>query len=164
MEGFNPVEWFSWMYGRFFQGHPWVGGTIVVLVVAVGTGVLWVRGVDKYNEKHPQADAKKEESPVPKPMAATSQNKSRNDVAATVDQNKPKNSSRHNVAPATRAVMQLSVRIPPGASHLHFKRMFAPNGVDIDGCTYCSFTDSNIGSNNVNVATVTFSEDHGCPH
>jgi hypothetical protein len=53
----NPVEWFVWIYGKWFVGHPWRGFFVVLLpclmVFSLLIGALWVRAVDKYNEEHP---------------------------------------------------------------------------------------------------------------
>lgn len=57
MEWMNPVEWFAWIYGKVFQGHEYVGGTIVVFSFAAFGLLLWVRGVDKYREDKKKIEA-----------------------------------------------------------------------------------------------------------
>ena len=56
MDWLNPVEWFSWLYGKWFQGQSLLGFGAVSAIVLLGLGVLWSRGVDRYREQHP-ADA-----------------------------------------------------------------------------------------------------------
>jgi hypothetical protein len=53
MEWLNPIEWVAWLYGKFFQGHAWRGGAVVVGAFAVTGLIVWFRAVDKYNEEHP---------------------------------------------------------------------------------------------------------------
>jgi hypothetical protein len=53
VEWANPVEWFSYIYGRFFNGHPWLGFVPVAVVVLIFTALAWWRGVDNYNKEHP---------------------------------------------------------------------------------------------------------------
>ena len=48
----NPIEWFAWLYGKCFLGHPVRGGVVVALIWAGFGLLLWIRGVDKYNEDH----------------------------------------------------------------------------------------------------------------
>ncbi len=54
MDWINPVEWFAWIYGKFFQGHGVVGGLVVIGFWCVIGLALWIRGVDKYKEDHPK--------------------------------------------------------------------------------------------------------------
>ena len=53
----NPLEWFSYIYGKWFQGSPWSGGLVVggtlCLILGVLFSVVWVKAIDKYNEEHP---------------------------------------------------------------------------------------------------------------
>ena len=56
-----PIEWLTWVYGKWFVGHP-VRGFICVSVpfctaflLALGFG--WLRAVDKYTEKIPKVEA-----------------------------------------------------------------------------------------------------------
>src|SRR5712691_11630939 len=58
MDWFNPIEWFSWLYGKLFQQHFYRGTVVVMVVFAVLGLVLWIRGVDRYKEEHPQAEVK----------------------------------------------------------------------------------------------------------
>jgi len=53
MDWLNPVEWFAWIYGKFFQEHVFVGGAAMTILFAALGIVLWVRGVDKFKEEHP---------------------------------------------------------------------------------------------------------------
>jgi hypothetical protein len=48
---FNPFEWMSWIYGKWFQGHPYWGGTVMVSFCAALGLFIWIRGVDKFNER-----------------------------------------------------------------------------------------------------------------
>jgi hypothetical protein len=57
MEWANPVEWISWLYGKLFLNHVYLGGAIVVAAFAIVGLVLWVRGVDKYKEEHPKVQS-----------------------------------------------------------------------------------------------------------
>jgi hypothetical protein len=52
MDWLNPVEWIAWVYGRFFQGHPILGGIVVLTLWTLGGVVIWVRAVDKYKDEH----------------------------------------------------------------------------------------------------------------
>src|SRR5712671_702559 len=54
MDWLNPIEWFSWIYGKVFQQHVYLGGRGVVILFAILGLILWVRGVDKYQEDHPK--------------------------------------------------------------------------------------------------------------
>jgi len=48
----NPIDWMAFLYGRYFQHHPYVGGGLVVIVCgAFGLG-LWLQGVEKYDAEH----------------------------------------------------------------------------------------------------------------
>jgi hypothetical protein len=73
MEWFNPLEWLAWLYGKFFQNHSWIGGTVVVGAFGIIGLFLWVRAVDKYKEEHPD----------PKPQAVAENNASTQQTPAT---------------------------------------------------------------------------------
>jgi hypothetical protein len=64
----NPIDWIAWIYGKFFQGHPYVGGAVVLALWMMVGLVMWVRGVDKYKEEHPtqasKDEAQKSDSPA----------------------------------------------------------------------------------------------------
>jgi hypothetical protein len=53
----NPVDWFEWIYGRWFVGHPWRGLSTVLIVscmvLSLIISVLWLRALDQYAEKQP---------------------------------------------------------------------------------------------------------------
>jgi len=51
----NPVEWCSWIYGKFFAGHPLIGFFVVAGVAVSGVAFIWMRGVDRYYEEHPRS-------------------------------------------------------------------------------------------------------------
>ena len=58
MDWKNPVEWVEWLYGKLFLNHPTLGGFAFVAVFALAGLVLWMRGVDKYKEDHPDQQQK----------------------------------------------------------------------------------------------------------
>jgi hypothetical protein len=60
----NPIEWFAWLYGKFFLGHPYRGVVVIAIVWAAFGLVLWARGVDKYKEDHKPTVAITQEKPV----------------------------------------------------------------------------------------------------
>jgi hypothetical protein len=72
----NPIEWFAWIYGKFFLGHPYRGGIVVAVMWAVFGLFLWFRGVDKYREEHPERvalrDSKENLAPSLVPQAPAS--------------------------------------------------------------------------------------------
>jgi hypothetical protein len=48
----NPVEWFAYIYGKFFVGYPlFVGYMVVGLIGASAAVLLWMSAIDKYNEQ-----------------------------------------------------------------------------------------------------------------
>jgi hypothetical protein len=53
MEWLNPMEWLSWVYGKFFQSHPYIGGALFCSIGAFICLAIWVRAVDKYEVEHP---------------------------------------------------------------------------------------------------------------
>jgi hypothetical protein len=62
MDWLNPVEWLAWLYGKLFQGHGIIGGIAVVGMFSVIGLVLWIRGIDKYKEEHPEAVIPKQQA------------------------------------------------------------------------------------------------------
>src|SRR5712671_5881082 len=54
----NPLEWFSFIYGKWFNGSPVLGGFVVggamCSMLAVVFGIVWVKSVDKFREDHPE--------------------------------------------------------------------------------------------------------------
>lgn len=71
MSWFNPLEWFAWLYGKYFQNHFYLGALCVILVFGFVGLMLWIRGVDKYKEEHPQQLGSQEGKELPKPQAVT---------------------------------------------------------------------------------------------
>jgi hypothetical protein len=71
MSWFNPLEWFSWLYGKYFQNHFYIGALCVILVFAFVGLLLWIRGVDKYKDENPQQIGSQEGKGRPKPQAVT---------------------------------------------------------------------------------------------
>jgi hypothetical protein len=71
MDWLNPVEWFAWIYGKFFQGHIIAGGIVMTGLCAVLGFVLWIRGVDKYREEHPAKAEVANPDPKQQTVAAT---------------------------------------------------------------------------------------------
>jgi hypothetical protein len=58
MSGFNPIEWIAWLYGKFFQNHPYLGGALVAVICASLGLILWSRGIDKFREENaPKGEA-----------------------------------------------------------------------------------------------------------
>jgi hypothetical protein len=51
----NPIEWFEWIYGKWFVGHPWRGFLAILIVSCTVLGViiggLWLRALDNYAQK-----------------------------------------------------------------------------------------------------------------
>jgi len=74
MEWANPVEWFAWTYGKFFQNHFYIGAAAVMLVFSVLGLILWIRGVDRYKENHPTITEAADKGPKPQTVAATASN------------------------------------------------------------------------------------------
>jgi hypothetical protein len=53
----DPVEWFSWLYGKgFFYNHPYWGAAVVggvfALIAFLIAASLWVMGAERYRERH----------------------------------------------------------------------------------------------------------------
>ena len=54
----DPVDWFSWLYGKgFFYHHPnWgaaiIGGVAALLAGGI-VGSFWLMGAERYRERHP---------------------------------------------------------------------------------------------------------------
>jgi hypothetical protein len=52
----NPIELSEYLYGRFFLNHPYRGGIVFIgtftILFSVVVLFVWVRGVDRYKEKH----------------------------------------------------------------------------------------------------------------
>lgn len=65
----NPIEWFEWIYGKWFVGHPWRGYFAILIascmVLSLIIGALWLKALDQYTEK-----------PAPKRQTATATNSS----------------------------------------------------------------------------------------
>jgi hypothetical protein len=72
----NPIEWFEWIYGKWFVGHPWRGfftiSVVSCIVLSAIIGVIWLKALDEYTEKQ-----------FPKQRAATPTSSSAQSVAAT---------------------------------------------------------------------------------
>jgi hypothetical protein len=69
MDLFNPVEWFSWLYGKVFQGHFYIGAAAVMVVSSLIGLALWIRGVDRYKEQHPVRFEVADPGPKPQTVA-----------------------------------------------------------------------------------------------
>jgi hypothetical protein len=87
MDWLNPVEWFAWLYGKFFQHNVVAGGFTVVGVFALIGFFVWVRAVDKYKEDHldPKAPTVVEKQAPPTTDDSGRNNKSTSQVV-TEDQ------------------------------------------------------------------------------
>lgn len=57
----NPVEIAAWLHGKFFTSMPWMGYLLVCAVTTTAAFLLWMSGVERYNE---QQAAKKNTPPV----------------------------------------------------------------------------------------------------
>jgi len=57
----NPVEWLTWVYGKWFVGHAWRGyfatGALSCAVVLAILGILWLRAIDRYGDRLPKQGA-----------------------------------------------------------------------------------------------------------
>ena len=57
----NPIEWLAWIYGKWFVGHAWRGFLALFAVACTITfvllGVLWLKALDDYADKHPKIEA-----------------------------------------------------------------------------------------------------------
>ena len=64
------VDWLSWVYGKWFVGHPWRGFLTLMVPIWLGLflilGAFWLKAIDGYKDK--QA--------TPKPQTATVTNNS----------------------------------------------------------------------------------------
>jgi hypothetical protein len=113
MDWLNPIEWVAWIYGKLFQNHATAGGFVVVTLFAVIGLILWIRGVDKYKEDHPdppqkqaiiqdtgqEKDTKKEvdtKSETDSPQATSALAHAKKHISST---NTPGNSNRANSTP-----------------------------------------------------------------
>jgi hypothetical protein len=105
MDWANPVEWFSWLYGKCFQNHPYFGGACVVTFCALVGLVLWIRGVDRFKEEHARnPEVQRQESP--KSQAATAN-------SAITDHTSVAANSRSKTKARTRPS---NPRVPPTVS------------------------------------------------
>ena len=131
-----PIEWLTWVYGKWFVGHP-VRGFICVSVpfcaaflVALGFG--WLRAVDKYNEKLPKVEA-----------AASSSGPSRDTTAKPPDPVLPKPAAKeqhpHPKAPKVTPTQQSTFQnCAPGAKCEPLENSIIENegeikDLDVDG-------------------------------
>ena len=51
----NPMEWLSWLYGKFFTNHTTLSYVLVALVALLAVPialVVWTRAIDKYRVEH----------------------------------------------------------------------------------------------------------------
>lgn len=51
----NPIDWISWIYGKFCTNHTFLSYIIVGVLGAVVACLFWARGIDKYRSEHQQA-------------------------------------------------------------------------------------------------------------
>jgi hypothetical protein len=97
VESLNPVEWFEWIYGKWFVGHPWRGFLTLAItscvVLSLIIGALWLRAMDKYAEKQP-----------PKQQAVTMTDSSAQSVAARASETAEPNKAKTAIAARPRHV------------------------------------------------------------
>jgi hypothetical protein len=74
MDWLNPVEWAAWVYGKLFQQHVVLGGILVVGVCAAIGLMVWIRGVDKFKEDHPNHTVPSGAGDSPKEQTVTANN------------------------------------------------------------------------------------------
>lgn len=51
--GLNPMEWLSWLYGKFFTNHTILSYFLVGSLGLLVALILWTKAIDKYREEHP---------------------------------------------------------------------------------------------------------------
>jgi hypothetical protein len=51
MGSINPVSWMSWLYGKWFVGHQYIGFVVVLAICGMGLWLMWSMAIDKYNEE-----------------------------------------------------------------------------------------------------------------
>src|SRR5580765_4296683 len=70
------LDWLSWIYGKWFVGHPWRGFfTLLIpmwLVLSLVLGILWLKAIDAYKDK--QANPKQQTATVINNSVSASQN------------------------------------------------------------------------------------------
>lgn len=53
----NPMEWLSWLYGKFFTNHTILSYFLVGSLTLLVALIVWTRAIDKYWEEHPPSPA-----------------------------------------------------------------------------------------------------------
>jgi hypothetical protein len=123
----NPVDWFAWIYGKWFNGHPWLGYFTLLGIGVLVLGLVWIRAIDKYNEQHPQPQVASSATAPPistqtvsPPIQSQSPNKSsppnpqsqqQPDILTPSAMNKPKPPDTKN----ERVASQKTINVQPGA-------------------------------------------------
>jgi len=62
----NPMEWLSWLYGRFFTNHTTWSYLLVCSLAAFLAFLVWTKAIDNYRAQHrPETPASNSVPPQP---------------------------------------------------------------------------------------------------
>jgi hypothetical protein len=156
----NPIEWLAWIYGKWFVGHAWRGFLALFAVACTITfvllGVLWLKALDDYADKHPKIEAVTANNSASQNVTAKTQPTQGTQVVSSTEPATQKQSKARAKTHKANVTTQHPKQSPEVPTPLTASQHQTPtsqlpsythsgHGFNLSACVHCSVTNSQVG-------------------